>query len=213
MPSDRRARVLWPLALAGCALPTPLGERPSITATTTTAAGDDVSSVTVGSTVAPPSMTGDSGSPGPPPPHAWAMRYDEWRAAPGNEGEVTGANSGGMGDTGGSGLAPDTLVVQISNGPDDCDDPHATVECADVWTVTLMIPPELQAPGTYDLLDLRATALDWEPHGDTSCSFGGGTLEGTAELFEVSPQVVSGHVSPTNGAELVALDEFVAPRC
>lgn len=230
MPRDHRVLALVPLALAllslaaiACVLPTPLGELPS---TTTSAGSESDGGTTVGVGVSgtsgpppPPAMTSDTGIAEPPPPHAWAMRYDEWSptaVTSGSDGgpSSTGGNTGGTGGETGTEPAPDTLVVQLSTGPDDCTDPHAALECGGYWTITLFVPPELQLPGTYDLAtDLGGVAtISGDEEGPT-CSFGAGLLEGTAELFEVSPLQVTGRLSPTDTFGLGTNFELLAPRC
>lgn len=222
MPRDPRPLALVLLAALACALPTPLGELPS----TTTSGGSQSDgaatiAVSVGESTAapPPVMTSDTGIAEPPPPHAWAMRYDEWSTTSATSGfetgpSSTGGNTGGTGGETGSEPTPDTLVVQLSTGPDDCADPHASLECGGYWTITLLVPPELQVPGTYDLMsDLSSFAtISGDEEGPT-CSFGAGTLEGTADLVEVSPQQVIGHLSPTDTFGLGTDFDFVAPRC
>lgn len=220
MPRDPRPLALVLLAALACALPTPLGELPS----TSTSGGSQSDgavtiAVSVGESTAPPVMTSDTGIAEPPPPHAWAMRYDEWSTTSATSGFETGPSSTGA-DTGGTGgetgyePTPDTLVVQLSTGPDDCADPHASLECGGYWTITLLVPPELQVPGTYDLMSELSglVTISGEEDGPT-CSFGAGTLEGTADLVEVSPQQVIGHLSPTDTFGLGTDFDFVAPRC
>lgn len=221
MPRDRPRLALVPLALVSlvaCALPTSLGELPS---TTTSSGSESDGATTVGVGVSgtsdpppPPAMTSDTGVAEPPPPHAWAMRYDEWSTTAVTSGSDSG-NSGTGGDTGTYEPTPDTLVVQLSTGADDCADPHASLACGGYWTLTVFVPPALQLPGTYDLAaDLAGivTISGDEDEGPT-CSFGAGLLEGSAELFEVSPQQVTGRLFPTDTFGLGTNFELVAPRC
>jgi hypothetical protein len=146
------------------------------------------------------------------------MRYDEWNAAAG--GAETSGNSGGTGgptsDTDSdTAPTPDTLVVQISTGAGGCDDPHATLECSGRWSLVMLIPPAFQAPGTYNLAtELSAfVTIAGEEEESGACSFGAGTAEGTAELLEVSPQQVIGHVSLVDPFTIPEELELVAPRC
>lgn len=215
-----RPLALLPLAVLACVLPTPLGELPSTTAASETTEPGSDGSTTIdtsasGSTAGPPAMTSDTGIAEPPPPHAWAMRYDQWSTTSVTGGNETGPDSGGTGGDTSTEPSPDTLVVQLSTGPDDCDDPHAGLECGGHWTLTLLLPPALQVPGTYDLAtELSALVImTGEAEGGGVCSGGAGTAEGTAELFEVSPQQVTGRVSTTDGFGIGPSHEFVAPRC
>lgn len=215
MARERRALpwlvLLLPIGLA-CPLPTPLGELPASTTQTI-----DASSSSGGSTndpglttLVPPDET-TSGA-GPLPMHAWVMRYEDWIAL----GDDTGVDSGDVGGTGGgTEVSPDALVVQISTAPDDCANPHAPMECGDQWILSFVIPPELQAPGSYDLFvelsGFFAVTGPLEP-GD-SCSGGAGSLEGIAELMVVSEQEVSGRLSMTTVFDFDANVEFAALGC
>lgn len=223
MRLELRRLALVPLAAIACALPTPLGELPS-TSTSGGSQSDGSATVDVGigeSTIAPPpAMTSDTGT-AVPPSHAFAMRYDEWSASSATSGPETGplgtgGNSEGTGGDTGTipEPTPDTLVVQLSTGPDDCANPHATLECGGYWTLTIFVPPERQVPGTYDLMsELSGLVTVSGDEGGQTCSFGAGTLEGTADLIEVSPQVVAGHLAPVDAFGIGTDFDFVAPRC
>lgn len=213
-----RALALLPLASLGCVLATPLGELPSDDTGTSTSAGTTTTTVAT-SVTGPSESEGNETSttePPPRPPHAWAMRYDVWLASFDDGSGTSGADSGG-GGTGGTGgePSPDTLVVQVSTGPDDCADPHAVLECGDYWSVTMLVPPELQVPGTYDLFEqLMATAAFTGTFDEgVGCTFGGGTIEGTAELVEVSETQVVVRLSAVTPVDTDADGEHVAPRC
>lgn len=231
-PGGGRWRVwgLGPWLLgAGCAVPTSLGalsaQSSSTSASSSTsgsgtasASGSNASEgVTIGVTSGATSES-STGSPstgtdmvGPQPMHAWVMRYDDWSdAAPGDGGTT---DSGGS-DTG-TEVSPDTLVVQISTGPGDCEDPWAGLECGEQWQIFMLIPPELQVPGTYVLFDdfdafYSATG---RPEPDGQCSGGGATLEGQAELSVVSEQEVSGQLSMTLVGDFDADVSFTALGC
>lgn len=215
------------LGLAGlgsaCGLPTTLGELP----------GDDsmISSVSDGvdtsgttSTGPPPSpsttaQTSDTGPVGPMPMHAWVMRYDQWLDAidEGMDTVDSDTSPEGTGTDTDGGLPPDTLVVQISTGSDSCGDPQGVDECSGQWQITLLVPPPLQTPGTYDLAnELSALIMMSGQTGTGECFGGGGTLGGTAELTVVSPEEVSGTLAPLDVGELFDPGEmldFVALGC
>jgi len=232
VPRDRRPHslvprtlALLPLALLACVLPTSLGELPSTTAVSETSEIPVVTSDTgIAETSAPPSMTSDTGIAEPPPPHAWAMSYEQWRTSEtgsdtdgtggtgGTDGTSMSGTSGASGD-GGPVISPDTLVVQISTGPDDCDDPHAPLECGGGWTFTMLIPSELQVPGTYDLIDVSAIATISGEDDGPACSFGAGMVEGTVELLELSDPQVTGRVSMVEPFGFEPNGDFVAIRC
>lgn len=213
-----RALALAPLASLGCVLATPLGELPpdgTSASTSTTTVATTVATSVSGSSDGESSETSAT-EPPPRPPHAWAMRYDVWLASFDDGSGTSGADSGG-GGTGGTGdePSPDTLVVQVSTGPDDCADPHAVLECGDYWSVTMLVPPELQVPGTYDLFEqLMATAAFTGTFDEgVGCTFGGGTIEGTAELVEVSEAQVVVRLSAVTPVDADVDGEHVAPRC
>ncbi|MCA9707724.1 MAG: hypothetical protein KDK70_17875 [Myxococcales bacterium] len=211
----------WPglllLAGGGCALPTPLGELSDPATTTETSSTTGTSTIGATSEVSTMGSTdgssGETGTVGPFEVHAWVMRYDAYIDAAPDDG---GQSDSGVGTDTGTSISPETLVVQISTGPDDCDDPWASLQCGEQWEVFMLIPPELQVPGTYLLfeeLDAFFSATGpIEPGGDL-CSGGGGTLEGQAELTVVSEQEVSGRLTMTNAFDFDANMTFTALGC
>lgn len=223
MASERgRALASGPVILAlvgsGCVLPTPLGELPAESSDGTDSGGStsmDPGATSMASTTAEGSSSADTGMIGPAPMHAWVLRFDEWQdAMPTGSG---GAESGGGdGDSGGmGGPPPETLMVQISTGFDSCEDPWVPLQCGEQWNILMQIPPELQAPGTYDLFEqLNAIVTvtgPVEPGG--FCSGGGGTLLGQVELFTVDQQEVTGRLFMTDAFDFDANVEFEADGC
>lgn len=144
--------------------------------------------------------------------HAWVMRYDDYQEAMPDFGTT---DSGNVGSDTGTGVEPETLVVQISTGPDDCDDPWAGLQCGEQWAISIRIPPSLQVPGTYALFEqLNAGySATGAPRPGDICSGGGGSLEGEIELTVVSEQEVRGQLSNTNVFEFDGDVSFVALGC
>ncbi|MCX4242693.1 hypothetical protein [Paraliomyxa miuraensis] len=207
---------------SACALSTPLGELPRETSGDATAVETETGTGSGGiTTVAPPPVEtdGTTGVVGPLPMHAWVMRYDDWLMATEDTAETdSGPSDSGNGTGTGPDIAPDALVVQISTGSDDCIDPGAALECGAQWQISMLIPPELQVPGTYllfeELSGFVSMTGELEPGG--FCSGGAGTLEGTATLLVVSEVEVQGFLSGTEGSSLFGIDtdvEFIALGC
>lgn len=134
-----------------------------------------------------------------------------------------GTTSGGSSSTGGDPNPPDTIYVRLSDQDFMCKDPSAILECGPHWEVTIVIKPEFQFPGTYDLLDTdKVFATSWETAapegmGPDECSQGGGSFGGTFELIAITDGAVEGrlcNVDPLffdNDPELNG--SFVAERC
>jgi hypothetical protein len=116
---------------------------------------------------------------------------------------------------GGPDQDPSALFLFVSNVAQSCGDPFGALSgCATPeFQVTIVLPPALQAVGTYPL-DQIATASESEPEGGNVCSGGGGsywdgtiqitaidtthvefTLAGTTELFIGSGQTANGAYS------------------
>ena len=74
--------------------------------------------------------------------------------------------------SGGGELDPGTIFVSLSNQPLVCADPTAILQCGGRWEVTLVIPPEFQSPGIYNLLgqDVRGVVPVVAPSLPSSCS-------------------------------------------
>ncbi len=212
----RRWWLLFPLpGLIACALPTPIGQLShEDTESTTTGPPPTTSGSSSSGGVSVTTATTDveTGMIGPFEMHAWVMRYDDFiDLAPGGGSGDGGTSGGGTG----SDPSPDTLVVQISTGPDDCDDPWAGLQCGNQWSMSLLIPPPLQVPGTYQIFDelggfVQVTGPD---EGGDICSGGAGSLDGQADLSVVSEQEVSGQLSMTDVFDFDANVAFTAVGC
>ncbi len=224
MASERVAArmtvALLSLASLGCAVPTSLGQLSAETegATSSTSDSSSSGSSTTGqaSTATMGSSSAGAGSTtsmiGPFEMEAWVMRYDEYIAL---QPDGPGTDSGGDTADTSSEIAPDALVINITTGPNRCDDPWAGLECGDQWSISMLIPPELQAPGEYmifEQLDGFYTMTGPFDGGD-QCAGGGGSLEGIATLAVVGEQEVTGELSMTFVGDFDANIPFTALGC
>lgn len=186
----------------------PSASGPDTDAATTGDDGDDLPGTSVGSGPDEPDC-GDGGEacPQPPPPvqHAYAIRFGD--LPPIDVGETDTGGSGG-----GTEIDPDTLLVVITTGPDDCDDPWAALACGQ-WTIHFSLPPGTE-PGSYALFpDLNGGTTATGPADEIGeCWWGGGTLEGTVELTAVEGTVV-GRIHDAQSFDFDANVEFSATLC
>ena len=137
--------------------------------------------------------SGDGGSggvtTGPTPMDdgpAIAMLYSEipvYNPSPGSGG-VTGGGS--------TTVDPNTLFIFVSNGAQSCADPHAQPDgCDSRYQISISLPPNLQAVGTYPL-ENHAFASITEPGGPGACAGGGGSFwDGTIEVTSIDATQVT----------------------
>lgn len=134
----------------------------------------------------------------------------------------------GEGDTGSSGsgsgddLDPNDLFIQLSDMGTSCSSPHVELPCGGHWSVTLGIPPALQAVGVYDLESDALTRYSsmWETGAPNSnspgdCPAGGGSLfGGTLEILAIDADTVRFRLTmePTFDGNDPS-GEYTAPRC
>jgi len=211
--------MLWAVSLVGCALPTSLGQLSAETdgatgSSSSSSSGEESSSSATGSSSSGlgPTTSNDTDMIGPLEMQSWVMRYDDYIAMqPDGPGTDSGGDSAGTG----SEIPPDTLVVNITTGPNRCDDPWAGLECGEQWSISMRIPPELQAPGEYMIFEqLDGFYMMTGPfEGGDQCSGGGGSLEGVATLAVVGEQEVSGQLSMTFAVDFDADIAFTASAC
>jgi len=128
--------------------------------------------------------------------------------------DPTGTGTG----TGGGEPEPGTVYVKLSNQSFACEAPTATLQCGGNWQLTLVIPPEYQSPGIYNLLGPNVIGVGSETGDEgNDCSFGGGSIGGTLEIFSVDDSTVEGrlcHVQHFFSNPAPALDgSFSAARC
>ncbi|MEP7124967.1 MAG: hypothetical protein ABJE95_28820, partial [Byssovorax sp.] len=144
--------------------------------------GGDVGMTT--GTSMPPDTASSTGTGAPPSDDgpAIAMLRSEL-PAPSNVDGSSGITS----TSGGPAEDPNSLFVFLSNVSQSCGDPFsATSGCATAkYQVTIVLPPALQAVGTYSL-DQLATAGFSAPEGGNVCSGGGGSYwDGTIAITAV----------------------------
>jgi len=188
---------------------------PNMTSTTTVGTGQ--TSDTEGA-------TGDIPEPPPPVPCEGEaiplagiptiLAYTQSQVPP--KPDTTGGDTGG---SGGGELDPGTLFVTLSNRDLVCADPEALLQCGGEWEVTIVIPPEFQSPGIYNLLgqDVRGSAFETGSEGGQDCSFGGGSFDATFEIFSVDANTVEGRLCHVNDFFSLPVPSFEgsfsAPRC
>lgn len=176
---------------------------------TTTSSGDVYSATSSGSGVVDDA--------GPPPVNdgpAIAMLYSELpvQTDPDETGSVVASGGGGPG------IDPNSLFLFISNGAQACTDPFAySGGCAAPrYQVSILLPPSLQAVGTYPL-DNLATMSVTEPGGGDTCSGGGGSYwDGTITLTAIDATHVTFTLAGTGKlffASGNADGTYTAPRC
>jgi hypothetical protein len=183
---------------------------PTITSVGTTPETDPTSDTeTTGPDVPPPACEGDA----KPIVATTIFAYTEAQVPP--EPDPTMSGSGGDPNP------PDTLYVKLSDQEFTCEDPNAFLECGPHWEVTIVIKPEFQFPGVYDLLDtdgIFGTSLETStPDGMGECGGGGGSFGATFELINITDTTVEGRLCNVEAFFFETDPElngsFVADRC
>jgi hypothetical protein len=187
---------------------------PSQTATGTSTMGQTSATDSTGDIPEPPPAVPCDGEAIPLADIPTILAYTQAQVPP--QPDTTGGSSG---TTGGGELDPGTIFVTLSDQPLVCADPNAALQCGGHWEVTLVIPPEFQSPGIYNLLgqDVRGNSFETGADGNQDCSFGGGSFDATFEIFAVDDNTVSGrlcHVNSFFSVPTPSLEgSFSAPRC
>jgi len=108
------------------------------------------------------------------------------------------SGSGGSSDSStGNDVDPDTLYITLSDALLSCEDPDAPLGCGPRWSVTMVLPPEFQGPGTYEVGTedvLGVFSETGEDEGGGECSFGGGSWGATLEVISIGDGVVEGRL-------------------
>lgn len=199
------------------------GEDPTATASATT-----VSTITATATSTSATSATDSGNEtgGDPPPVIPCERegvplagittqigYLQSQVPPRPDPTGTGGSSGG------GELDPGTLLVKLSDQAFTCADPSAPLGCGQHWSVTIVIPPEFQAPGVFNLLGPNVTAGAFETGvgGGGDCSFGGGSFDATFEILAIDDKTVQARLCNVNSPFFATNPQlegsFEAARC
>jgi hypothetical protein len=129
--------------------------------------------------------------------------------------------SGSTSSTGGGGLDPNDLFIQLSNLGASCGSPFVELPCGGNWSATLVLPPALQQVGVYDLSSpelvmyssMTETGAPYSPTpGD--CSWGGGsTGPGTLEILSITATEVQFQLEMDSLWEANPNGVYTAPRC
>ncbi|MEM9457180.1 MAG: hypothetical protein AAGF11_23585 [Myxococcota bacterium] len=147
--------------------------------------------------------------PDPQAVHAFAIRHGDLPELD------VGGDTGGSGGDPGSEIDPDSLLVVVTNGAATCKEPFAANECGTRWSVSFTLAPEQQQPGTYSLWDdlNGGFSVTGEPYPEGDCSWGGGSLEGMIDIFEVDGNVVRGEIYDAQAFDFDANMTFDAASC
>ena len=222
-----------PLALAACGPKQP-GEEDTAPATDT---GTDASATSANATEPTPTDTGDapvtptgsgSGDPGTLTDDASGPCADAspliaitklaYTADNVPEGEDPTVGPEGL-TTGPSELEPGTVILLFSNQAYTCDDPQAELVCQNVSS-SLLIPPEFQAPGVYELNDsdfrgFYADTAVFDNTGGPECGGGAGSVYGTLVIDSFDATGITGRLCRSTADEAPPPFEgiFSASRC
>ena len=156
---------------------------------------------------------GGSGSAGANPgsSNAIAMLYSEMQSPPNPTGTTVAASSGGGGPD------PNTLFIQLSNTPENCNDPYAAEACGNHYRVSIGIPVALQKVGIIALNDM--TVISYASYSGLEdlpgqCPGGGGSfIDGELEITAIDSTHVQGILTNTWALDFDANGVFDAPRC
>lgn len=140
-----------------------------------------------------------------------------------NESQVPQEPDPTLSGTGGDPNPPDTLYIKFSDVQFSCEAPNANLECGPHWQLTLVILPEFQFPGLYNLGGGNgpfATVFETaeaDGMGNDCAGGGGGGFDGTFELINITDTTVEGRLCGLdaffsfNDPDLNG--SFVAERC
>jgi hypothetical protein len=152
--------------------------------------------------------TGEVPPPSTDDPYAFAMRYGDLPSIPGE------SDSGGGSD--GEPFQDDNaLVVNIASAAQTCADPYAALPCGGHFSIGFILPPDLQAPGTYQLWEetFAHSTYAAPPYPEGDCAWGGGSLSGFVEIEAIDDQHVAGRLFETDAWDFDANIEFDAEIC
>jgi len=125
---------------------------------------------------------------------------------------VGGAGEGSTG-VGGSNIDPNTLHVFLSDLPVACQNPYDGPPCGNHWSVSFMLPPGMQHPGTYPMEAVNAYAgITFD--GSPECGGGGGSFwDGEVQITSIDATGVSATFVGTSTMDFDANGSFTAVRC
>lgn len=118
---------------------------------------------------------------------------------------------------GGGGPDPNSLLITISNTPENCNDPYEVEPCGDHYRIFITIPVALQKVGIIPLNDPTIiSSFSWSGPAEASgsCAGGGGSFfDGELEITAIDGAHVEGILSNTSSFDFNADGPFNAPRC
>lgn len=104
-------------------------------------------------------------------------------------------DTGSVSSTGGGlpDLNADDLFLRVSDTSNTCSDPNVELACGGHWSLTIVLPPEYQAVGVYDLANgpisyYSSMTETGEPNSadPDDCGWGGGSIgEGIVQIFRI----------------------------
>jgi hypothetical protein len=112
-----------------------------------------------------------------------------------------------------------TLVLVATNLPNTCANPHLYgAGCAtEVDSVTIVLPPEMQAVGTYPLTNIATfSTRGQDAYGDCSIAGAGSYWNGTIQIVSIDASQVAFTLSGTDQHFIspgTADGSYLAPRC
>ncbi len=172
------------------------GEDPTATATATTAGTSATTANDTGDdTGDDPPVIPCEGESVPLVGITTTIGYLQSQVPPRPDTTGTGGSSSGGGE-----LDPGTLFIKLSDQNFTCAEPNALLTCGPHWSVTIVIPPEFQSPGVFNLLgqDVRGVASETGAGAGEDCSFGGGSFDATFQILAIDDQTVEGRLCNVN---------------
>ena len=129
--------------------------------------------------------------------------------------------SGSTVSSGGGGLDPNDLFIELSNLGASCGSPFVELPCGGNWSVTIVVPPAIQQIGIYELngpelLAYSSMSETGAPNSPTpgDCSWGGGSLgAGTLEILSINPTEVQFQLVVDSFGQANPSGLYTALRC
>lgn len=211
---------LLALLLAGCSVPTSVGELQSSVQGGGSSTGNGVDPSTgeddpVATTADEDAASSSGSSTGSdalvPEMGAFVIR---WGDIPEDEDDTDTVNTG-VGT--GSEWDPDAILVQVGLSVSSCEDVFASDPCG-TWHVSFTLEPDQQVEGSFDGSEINATYSEIGPGDDPNdcMGYGGGSFDATVIVESIDDsglQIRFENVSfPILDVDLEGFEAFV-PRC
>jgi len=199
----------------------------SVGTTPDTEGSDEATSATSATTIGTDATDSDTDTDDPPPPVPCAgdpepivaetiIAYTQAQIPPEPDPSTVTVSS----TTNGEPNPSDTLYIKLSDQQFTCADPNAILECGPHWEFTIIIAPEFQFPGLYNLAGNGpfATVSETSEGMNNDCAGGGGAgFGGTFELINITDVTVEGRLCGVDGLFTFTDPDlngsFVAERC